>query len=308
MSYKILAVIAVFSTVTTIQADTVTIDGRRVLVNLPASYNSQAKSALVIALHGFGSKPEHMFDDTGLKQKSDQHGFVLAAPSGLSNLLGMRAWNAGNCCTGPIEDRRRDVTFVEELITELQSKYPKIDPARMYLVGMSNGGMLAHRVGIQINPGVAKIAGIASVAGTLAISDKEIPRGVASVPVIHFHGTRDVVVSPSGSRGGPLDIGGYRSVDDALVVWQSVNKTNRRTASQPLPDAARDRTTVERFVYSPSPGANGAKVHFIEINGGGHTWPGHDPPAGLPVGIKQRLGRVCRDIKAEDLIVKFFGL
>ena len=43
-----------------------------------------------------------------------------------------------------------------------------------------------------------------------------------------------------------------------------------------LPDKAHDGTKVTRKVYAPKDG--GAEVVLYTIDGGGHTWPGRQPP------------------------------
>jgi polyhydroxybutyrate depolymerase len=46
-------------------------------------------------------------------------------------------------------------------------------------------------------------------------------------------------------------------------------------------------------------GKDGAEVVLIEITGGGHTWPGREPPL-------DRLGPSTKDISANDLMWEFF--
>jgi polyhydroxybutyrate depolymerase len=64
-----------------------------------------------------------------------------------------------------------------------------------------------------------------------------------------------------------------------------------------LPDTADDETTVTRKSYRP--GKEGAGVVLFVIEGGGHTWPGLEPPVGF-------IGKSTKDISANDLIWEFF--
>jgi polyhydroxybutyrate depolymerase len=50
-------------------------------------------------------------------------------------------------------------------------------------------------------------------------------------------------------------------------------------------------------VYGP--GEDGAEVVLVEIEGGGHTWPGKRPPVDF-------IGRSTMDISANDMIWDFF--
>jgi polyhydroxybutyrate depolymerase len=64
-----------------------------------------------------------------------------------------------------------------------------------------------------------------------------------------------------------------------------------------LPDKADDGTTVTRNTYGP--GREGSEVVLLTIHGGGHTWPGREPPI-------KRLGKSTKDISANDLMWEFF--
>jgi polyhydroxybutyrate depolymerase len=48
------------------------------------------------------------------------------------------------------------------------------------------------------------------------------------------------------------------------------------------------------------PGLEDSEVVLITVQGGGHTWPGHDP--GLRI-----LGKSTRDVDVNDLIWEFFA-
>ena len=56
-------------------------------------------------------------------------------------------------------------------------------------------------------------------------------------------------------------------------------------------------TKVTKKCYGP--GKDGAEVVLIEIEGGGHTWPGLKAPTGL-------LGNSTLDVSANDLMWEFF--
>lgn len=64
-----------------------------------------------------------------------------------------------------------------------------------------------------------------------------------------------------------------------------------------LPDTTNDNMKVTRKVWSG--GKGGSEVVLIEIEGGGHTWPGRKPTVSL-------LGESTMDISANDLMWEFF--
>ena len=84
------------------------------------------------------------------------------------------------------------------------------------------------------------------------------------------------------------------------------------TQGQKLQDKANDGTTVTKTTYRVEPtdenaprenaprNARGvAQVILVEIHGGGHTWPGVQPPLKL-------IGKSTRDISANDMMWDFF--
>ena len=64
-----------------------------------------------------------------------------------------------------------------------------------------------------------------------------------------------------------------------------------------LPDKADDGMKVTRKTWSG--GKDGSEVVLIEIENGGHTWPGMKP-------IVAQLGESTMDISANDLMWEFF--
>jgi polyhydroxybutyrate depolymerase len=64
-----------------------------------------------------------------------------------------------------------------------------------------------------------------------------------------------------------------------------------------LPDRARDGTKVTKKTYGG--GKGGAEVVLVEIEGGGHTWPGREP-------LLRYLGESTQNVSANDLMWEFF--
>jgi poly(3-hydroxybutyrate) depolymerase len=64
-----------------------------------------------------------------------------------------------------------------------------------------------------------------------------------------------------------------------------------------LPDKADDSMKCTRKTWSG--GEDGREVVLIEIENGGHTWPGNEP-------IVAMLGKSTKDISANDLMWVFF--
>ena len=287
-------------------SDPIKIDGRKILFGIPSNYDTLASVPVVVAFHGLGSKAEHMLENTGLKEKAESDGFVLVCPDGQRSLI--KAWNAGTCCGIDGLPPGNDINFVKSLLDAAKRKFTKIDENKIFLTGMSNGAMLAHRLAHELSQTDYKIAAMATVSGTLAIDIKPHHENYP-IPIIHFHGSVDNVIPTSGSNA----IGRTcKSVADTITIWRARSRTKddsdavTETINNP---AISDGTSVVKTIYPPN-SADGAQVVNVSISGGGHTWPGHDIPPDFAAVLERfglTLGPSTRQFNAEELIWQFFS-
>ena len=259
---------------------------RTFLLNLPPGYYSGAENfALVIALHGTGGDAYQFEHDYAFTQLANDKEFVVAYPEGVRSdgLLGIRTWNAGYCCDYASENKVDDVGFIRELIDQLVARY-NIDPGRVYLTGMSNGGMMAYRLACEIPD---RIAAIATVSCSMVTGQAISP--TQAVPIIHLHSELDTKIPYRGGTG----IGGYYfpPTDSALNVWSVANGCTSGP-QKVIDDAAYSLTEWENC-------ENNVAIHYYLTKDGGHAWPG---------GIKSRpaADEPSRAIDANELIWDFF--
>lgn len=228
-----------------------------------------------------------MADFTGLSRKADAANFIVVYPNG-TGFGEMLFFNASAPAKpdGPPDD----VAFTAKLLDDLATVV-NLDHERIFATGLSNGGMVCHRLAAELSD---RIAAIAPVGGTLAL---EQIRPTRPVPVIHFHGTADQIVPMSGPRGFTPPTMRFRSVAQTIRAWTEADGCPNGPTTTTYPDLAKDGTTVTRKVYGP--GKSGAEVVLIEIVGGGHTWPGQRPPVSF-------IGLSTMDVAANDLLWEFF--
>ncbi|MFP5356346.1 MAG: alpha/beta hydrolase family esterase, partial [Gemmatimonadota bacterium] len=131
---------------------------RRYVVRVPARIaRSNALVPMVIVLHGGGGNASNAESMTGFTRKAEREGFIVVYPEGTARgRVPLLTWNAGHCCGHAMEQRVDDVGFINALIDKLQSTH-RIDPDRIYVTGMSNGGMMSHRLGIELSQRIAAI-------------------------------------------------------------------------------------------------------------------------------------------------------
>jgi polyhydroxybutyrate depolymerase len=264
------------------------IDGRERtwLLNLPPNYNDTNSFPLVIALHGTGGQATQCENDYRLTQKANETGYVIVYPEGVRSdgILGIRTWNAGNCCDFAQRYNINDVQFISTLIDRLISQY-KIDPKKVYVTGISNGAMLAYRLACEIPE---KIAAIAPVSGTLITAQPCQPS--RPMPILHIHSALDTKVPYAGGTG----LAGYYfpPVDSALHVWQGNNQCNA------TPQVVTDNDGYKLTKWDNCFGNTSIECYLTKD--GGHSWPG-----GLQ--SRQRADPPSTAIDANTLIWNFFA-
>lgn len=271
------------------------------------------RAPLILFLHGAGGNSEEQALRTcpteNIESPNCFHksatglGFAVAFVNGTPNpdprRRTLRTWNAGGgaggwtCSSGyACENEVDSLAYLGQVVDQLAQSHA-IDANRIFVVGFSNGGAMAHRIACEA---ADRIAGIASVSGENQFITSARCYPARRLPILDIHGTADPFWRYSGGPPvGSPDSGAYNSVVNTLRFWSSLNACPLR-ASLPLPDLANDFTRVIRHNFICSAGA--PLVHY-EVQNGGHTWPGGS-------GTAPRAGRTTYDISANDEILAFF--
>jgi polyhydroxybutyrate depolymerase len=156
---------------------------RRFLLHVPASYTGDKLVPLVLDIHGMGGTPDYQRSTSGWLEKSDQQGFLLVHPEGLTS-----SWNAGTlCCGQSLTDHVDDEGFMLALVAKVKSD-GCVNPKRVYATGLSNGGALAHLLACRA---ADVFAAVAPVSMSNSTTPCEPARGIS---VTMFRGTADELV------------------------------------------------------------------------------------------------------------------
>jgi polyhydroxybutyrate depolymerase len=268
--------------------------------HVPPGYDGTRPVALVVNLHGFSEQGAQQEKLTAFPALADREGFVTVAPNGAGQ---PPYWDA--------QLDSRDLDFIGAVLDHTASTLC-VDPAKVYVAGMSNGAFLTSSVACRY---AGRVAAIAAVGG---LRD---PRGCAPdrpVPVIAFHGTADTFVAYNGGIGsaaarlpapdgsgrtlGQVGAGGderfvpasfNQKVEDVIATW------GRRNGCTGALTTTKVSTDVDEL--APSCPA-GAEVALYRVAGGGHTWPGGSASAaGAAI-----FGRTTTSISATQLAWAFF--
>ncbi len=268
---------------------------RRYRVHYPEGHDAGVPGPVVIAFHGGGGNPESMVRLSGLNEKSDEVGFIAVYPYGTGVFADrFLTFNGGECCGPAMKNGVDEPAFVRALLDDLGSVV-KIDDGRVFATGLSNGAIVSYRVASAV---ADRIAAIAPVGGPMMMGDCAPVRPVA---VMHFHGTEDAFAPIDGGYGkratGGRGVTEFRSVAHSIRCWVEANGCEPEPEVVELPDRSEDGMRVIRKTWGG--GREGTEVVLVEIEGGGHTWPGREPTVAL-------LGASTRDISANDLMWEFF--
>ena len=241
---------------------------RKALVHVPRSYDPARPVSLLLAFHGGGGHAEFMADDAryGLVSLAEREGVVVVFPNGYSRLRGGRfaTWNAGACC-GEARDRKiDDVGFVRALVAQLQARL-NVDAQRIHATGMSNGGMLAHRLACEAADLFTAVAAVAGTDGTAHCAPAR------PVSVLHIHARNDTHVL-FGGGAGPEAFRDREQVTDFVSVPETVARWVRRNQCPGAPRRVLERPGAYCEAYEGC--AGGVKVELCVTEGGGHSWPG----------------------------------
>ncbi len=265
-------------------ARTIVSAGRRrgFLLYVPGSYNGARRVPLVISLHPAMSWPSAELSISGWNRLADERGFLVVYPAGEG--WGPRVWGMDGWRDPP---RMADVRFISALLDTLETEY-RVDPARIYADGMSNGGGMAFALSCTLS---RRIAAVGAVSAAQSLPSSWCADSVP-VPMIAFHGTADPFVPYAGAAAGWLNPAPFPNERRWVTDWARRNRCAPRATDSLVAEG------VTRTTYGGC--ARGASVVLYTIHGGGHQWPGGRP---LP---RWLVGPYTRAVDATRLEWEFF--
>jgi polyhydroxybutyrate depolymerase len=237
---------------------------RSYIVRVPSGKPGAAgRMPLVIVLHGGGGNAEYGESMSGFTPKGAREGFVVAYPDGSGRMKDrLLTWNARHCCGYAMQNRVDDVGFINALIDRLVHDYP-VDPERVYVTGMSNGGMMAHRLGSELSHRIAAIAPVAAA----VFGDEKMPDRPVSALMIN--GMLDQSVphrggAPGGAFPHAWDGTPVRPAPAQAEFWARANRCDG------IP-TKRNQGAIEHWRYN-CPAGIAVELHLLADIG--HAWPG----------------------------------
>lgn len=259
---------------------------REYLLYVPGSYDRTRPTPLVISLHAAALWPAAQRETSQWDKAADQDGFLVVYPSGIAIaplriFPGLPVWRVKSEA-----GQKADARFISDLIDKLEATY-NVDPTRIYVNGLSNGGGMAFVLSCTLSDRIAAV-------GTVAAA-QELPWSWCTdsrpVPTIAFHGTADPLVPYNGGTS-PISPILFPSVRTWVANWARRNRCGGSPVTSTI------ATDVSRIEYTSC--ADDADVVLYTIQGGGHSWPGGKP---MPEWL---VGPTTRSIDATSLMWAFF--
>lgn len=264
---------------------------------LPVNFDEMNALPVVLILHGGGKADGYKTAErTGYNIIADKENFIAVYPNGIDE-----QWNDGRGKTfrrNKGNENIDDVGFLSFLIDHLIDNY-KGDPKRVYVTGLSNGGMMTFRLGCEIASKLAAIAPVIANIPEKIVRDCN-PNG--SLPVLIMNGTDDPLLPWNGGHVKFLGrkMGRVLSTENSVRFWVEHNKCFEEPFTNLLPDIDEDDDSrVREVTYGNKDGD--VEVILYAIENGGHNFPGSKTPD-----LKLLLGNKNMDIIGSKIIWEFF--
>jgi polyhydroxybutyrate depolymerase len=252
----------------------------------------------VIVLHGgLGDDDDTVTLSFGsLNVLAAEDDFLVVYPNGIGG-----HWNDGRNVERYLaqRDEINDVGFLTKLIDDLVNKR-NVDTASVFIVGVSDGAMMAHRFACERTN---KLRGFAAVIGSMpyAVARRRSRCGKEPVSVLMINGTEDPIVPWDGGavKFDEQDLGRVLPVERTFSFWSRHNGCDDVQISM-IPDF--DPNDGSRIQRRKAIGCNDdTKVELFVVQGAGHTWP-----SGWQYLPESMVGPTSRDIDAAIAAWRFF--
>ncbi len=248
---------------------------------------------LIIALHGGGDSISTFIDYaqiTPLVNTTKRFGVVY--PIGVDN-----HWNDGRLESGSSAD---DIAFIQNIITYYKEKGAN----EIYVVGMSNGGVMAQRVACELSD---EIDGIMAVSATqTTYLEENCTNNTTPIKSLFIFGDNDTVFLDNKDIVNPIFTsqtrGTHIGIEETINYWLNRNGCLSILSDVSTLDNIDDQTSIN---IKEGTNCNQA-VSYYEVINGGHRWP--DPTGSNNLITTSVIGYASHEISTAEEMMKFFGL
>jgi poly(hydroxyalkanoate) depolymerase family esterase len=244
---------------------------------VPSAYHDQA-SPLVVMLHGCTQTPDDFAAGTGMNRVAEAEGFLVAYPAQAPAANVSKCWNWFDAAHQQREGG--EPALIAGITRQVMAQY-NIDPARVYVAGLSAGGAMAAILAATYPDLYAAVAVHSGLAPGCAqdlpsafqamhqggIGTPMRPGRPALPPLILFHGDGDSTVNPC-------------NADHLVQQWTAAAASPNPGGSAPPVSVQQGQApggrAFTREIYPDAPGGH-PLVERWTIHGAPHAWSGGSP-------------------------------
>jgi polyhydroxybutyrate depolymerase len=182
-------------------------------LHVRSDHDAKQPATVLLALHAFKTDPRVLPERWALVEHAvEKRGWLLVVPEGNRNSRGDPYWNASKACCDVEQKNPDDIGYLDDVLADIRRRY-EVDATRVFALGVSNGGFMAHAWACRPESGLTAIASISGAAP--GPSDPPCAPG-RPVSVLAVHGDRDEVVA---FDGGTFHDHPHPSVRKGLEAW-----------------------------------------------------------------------------------------
>jgi polyhydroxybutyrate depolymerase len=291
---------------------------RTYIVRLPKGYDHEQKYPVAMLLHGMNQETADIERLTRFDDLADKDSIIAVYPSALNGRwnVGVRpparqrtmmpmgrggrhgggGFPGGGQSGGRSEEERGpapadDIAFLNQMLDQMATQF-SVDTARIYVTGLSEGGLMAIKVGCAMADRIAAIAPVGAAMPKTMVCLPSRP-----MPVVMINGTSDPVVPYGGGTEHNLQLP-VISVEDSAKAWAKIDRCAEKPTQTKV--KAHEKGGMETKVETYDDCQQGAQVVSYSVKGGGNTWPG-----GEQYEVEKQVGKTSQDLNANETIWSF---
>jgi len=218
---------------------------RKAIIDFPDKHSFGKKYPILIVLHSSGGNYNQTHSMFG--KLANEETFIGIYPQGVNN-----KWNS--FIKNSTKNEVDDVYFISKLIDYSMNNF-NVDKNKIYVVGFSNGGSLAQKLGIKLSD---KISAVVSISASLE-KGLEVENN-STVSIMQINSKKDKIIPYKGGKG--VNDNEFLSAENSIKYWA------KRSNCDIFPNKSDLNQNYIEFNYENCD--NQSKVKLISVLDSGH--------------------------------------